>query len=67
MPPEQLEPPDHETRRAEYDAQRRARQLLPRWYPRELSLDEAEAVGDRGEVCARLIGLVQRRQNVRLA
>jgi len=60
MPPEHLEPLDHETRCAEYEAQRGARQLLQRRYPHELSLDEVEIVGDWAEVGARLIGRVQR-------
>jgi hypothetical protein len=53
VPPEQLHPPDHKPRRAEYGHQRDPRLLLSRRYPRELSLDEVEVVGDLREVGAR--------------
>jgi hypothetical protein len=42
------------------DPQRGPRQLLPRRYSRELSLEEVEVVGDRVEVAARLVDLPQR-------
>jgi hypothetical protein len=41
------------------DPERQARRLVPRRYPRELSLDEVEVVGDRGEVGARQVDLSQ--------
>ena len=52
-PPEHLQLPDYGPRRAEHDPERHARQLPPRPCARELSLDEIEVVGDRGEVGAR--------------
>jgi hypothetical protein len=54
-----LDPPDHEPCRAEHNPGRDARQLHPRRYTRELSLDEVDLVFDRGEVGAREADLAQ--------
>ena len=59
VPPEHLDPPDHEPCRAEHNPGRDARQLHPRRYTRELSLDEVDLVFDRGEVGAREADLAQ--------
>jgi hypothetical protein len=56
MPPDQLEPPDHQYCRAEDDPERRTRQFGPRWYAGKSGMDGLELLFDKGEFGARLVG-----------
>jgi hypothetical protein len=55
VPPEHLEPQDHETRRPDDDSERRPRELLPRRDPREPRHDHFKFALDRREVGAGLV------------